>query len=376
MLNTRTTSPRPAQGSIAILGTRGYPSFYGGFETAVRKLAPALADAGWSVSVYGRPGQTRADDPDLDPRVRRITTRGIESKKTSTLTFGFTSAVHAVRRKPDVVIVMNCANGLWLPLLKLRGISTAVNVDGMEWERAKWGRLARGVFKLGALFTARFADVIICDASAIAERWQQQFGRSSEVIAYGGETPAASPAPLGLTSGGYVLWVARLVPENTIEEFLSATSSLADSYPVVIVGSSGYADELDAKVNEVARHPNVTALGHVSDDELLHSLWAHCGAYFHGHSVGGTNPALVQAMASGAPVVARDTVFNREVLDDAAIFVESTADAISTGIRTMMTDPGLASRLSEKAESRAVTHYSWSTICDKYEAVARGLVAK
>lgn len=358
---------------MAILGTRGYPSFYGGFETAVRKLAPALADAGWSVSVYGRPGQTRSDDPDLDPRVRRIVTRGIESKKTSTLTFGLSSAIDAARRKPDVVIVMNCANGLWLPLLKLRGIATAVNVDGMEWERAKWGRLARGVFKVGAYFTARFADVIICDARAISDRWREQFGRTSEVIAYGGEPSSPSPSPMELPSGGYVLWVARLVPENTIEDFLSAALSVADSYPVVIVGSSGYADELDAKVKALAQHPNVTALGHVSDDTLLHALWAHCGAYFHGHSVGGTNPALVQAMASGAPVVARDTVFNREVLDDAAIFVDATSDAIAAGIHRMMTDAGLASRLAQKAKVRAAAHYSWGAICQRYEEVARSL---
>jgi len=358
---------------VAILGTRGYPSFYGGFETAVRKLAPALADAGWSVSVYGRPGQTRSDDPDLDPRVRRIVTRGIESKKTSTLTFGLSSAIDAARRKPDVVIVMNCANGLWLPLLKLRGIATAVNVDGMEWERAKWGRLARGVFKVGAYFTARFADVIICDARAISDRWREQFGRTSEVIAYGGEPSSPSPSPMELPSGGYVLWVARLVPENTIEDFLSAALSVADSYPVVIVGSSGYADELDAKVKALAQHPNVTALGHVSDDTLLHALWAHCGAYFHGHSVGGTNPALVQAMASGAPVVARDTVFNREVLDDAAIFVDPTSDAIAAGIHRMMTDAGLASRLAQKAKARAAAHYSWGAICQRYEEVARSL---
>ncbi|MDR6691214.1 glycosyltransferase involved in cell wall biosynthesis [Microbacterium sp. 1154] len=362
--------------TIALLGTRGYPSFYGGFETAVRKLAPALADAGWAVSVYGRPGQTRVDDPNLDRRVQRITTRGLESKKTSTLTFGFTSAVDAARRKPDVVIVMNCANGLWLPLLKLRGIATAVNVDGMEWERAKWGRVAKAVFKLGAHFTARFADVIICDAQAISDRWQEQFGRSSQVIAYGGEPASESPSPLGLATGTYVLWVARLVPENTIEEFMQAVSVVADTYPVVIVGSSGYADDLDLKVRELAQHPNVYALGHVSDDELLHSLWAHCGAYFHGHSVGGTNPALVQAMASGAPVVARDTVFNREVLDDAAIFVEPTSDAIAAGIQKMMSDRDLASEVSQRAKVRAVTHYSWKVICEQYEKVARSLVSR
>ena len=152
---------------VAIIGTRGYPSYYGGFETAVRHVAPALADAGWDVTVYGRPGQERADDPSLDPRITRRTTRGLESRSLSTLTHGLSAVLDTIRRRPDVALVMNCANGYWLPLLKLAGISTVVNVDGIEWERAKWGRFAKAVFKTGARMTAWTADRLVFDADAI-----------------------------------------------------------------------------------------------------------------------------------------------------------------------------------------------------------------
>ena len=132
--------------SVAIIGTRGYPSYYGGFETAVRNLAPYLADRGWAVTVYGRPGATKLDDSTRDGRVRVIETWGIETKSLSTLTFGMTAALHAAREKPDVALVMNCANGYWLPLLRRAGIPTVMNVDGIEWDRAKWGRLAKWMF--------------------------------------------------------------------------------------------------------------------------------------------------------------------------------------------------------------------------------------
>lgn len=364
------------QRSVVLLGTRGYPSYYGGFETAVRKLAPSLVDSGWDVAVYGRPGQTKSDDQSIDRRVRRIETRGIESKKFSTLSFGLSSAIHAAVRRPDVAIVMNCANGLWLPILRLAGVKTAVNVDGMEWERAKWGRVAKLVFRLGAYFTARFANVIICDADAIADRWRKEFKRDSVVIAYGGDVEPSRDVPLGLSRRGYALWVARLVPENSFDEFISAVDAVSQKYPVVIVGSSGYADDYDRKVRKAADHPNVTALGHVSDDSLLHALWEHSGAYFHGHSVGGTNPALVQAMASGAPIVARETVFNREVLGDTAVFVAPDSAEIASTLLRMLDSPETADAMGNEAKARAVAHYSWSDICSKYATVAESLLRK
>lgn len=352
--------------TVAIIGTRGYPSYYGGFETAVRRLAPHLADQGWKVIAYGRPGATKAEDPSRDYRVRSVLTKGMETTSLSTLSFGLTSVLHAIREKPDVALVMNVANGFWLPLLKLRGIPTVVNVDGIEWERAKWGRLAKLVFKFGAWMTAKWADELIADAYAISARWQNDFGRKSRFVPYGGDIPEELSLEEGLEHREFVLMVARFVPENTVLEFFDAAEQLAAKYKVVIVGSSGYGGELDDRAAALAdTHSNVHWFGHVSDDYRLHALWQHAGVYFHGHSVGGTNPALVQAMACGAPVVARDTVYNREVLSDTATFVSPDAASIADAL-----DDAMQNAMVYDAQSivdRAREHYSWAGVCVGYE---------
>lgn len=360
--------------AVSIIGTRGYPSFYGGFETAVRRLAPYLADRGWDVTVYGRPDSTVSAD--ADPRIERVVTRGIESRSASTLTYGLTACVSAARRRPDVALVMNVANGYFLPLLSVRGIPAVVNVDGIEWERQKWGSAARRVFKAGAKLTARWADELVVDAEAIGDRWLADFGRTGRFIPYGGVREEPLSVPLGLTSGDYALVVARFVPENTIPEFLVAAETLASKHDVVIVGSSGYGGDLDIAAQNLAdRNPRVHALGHIRDDRVLHALWQHAGAYFHGHSVGGTNPALVQAMACGAAVVARDTPYNREVLDDAGVFVEGTPEAIAQGMLGLLGDAEKQAELSRRAMMRVESNYTWDLVCERYEAALHDVIA-
>jgi glycosyltransferase involved in cell wall biosynthesis len=374
MQNVDGTSRRPR---VSIIGTRGYPSYYGGFETAVRKLAPALVDAGWSVVVYGRDGSTRDDDPARDPRVRTRITRGSETKSLSTLSYGFTAVADALRHKPDVALVMNVANGFWLPLLKLRGVPTLVNVDGIEWERAKWGALAKFVFRAGARMTARWATRLVCDAKEIARRWSVDFGVDGVFIPYGADEPGPLPIEPGLTHRGYALVVARFVPENTIEEFIEAAREVAKTHDVVIVGSSGYGGELDDRVGELSAHEaHVHWFGHVSDDARLLALWQHAGAYFHGHSVGGTNPALVQAMMCGAPIVARDTVYNREVLADVGELVQPEPRAIAAALTALLNDGDRQEAYSSAAVARALEHYTWASVNNRYEAELRDLLPR
>lgn len=361
--------------SVAIIGTRGYPSYYGGFETAVRKLAPYLVDQGWDVTVYGRPGAIKPGDPSRDKRVRVLTTRGLESKSLSTLSYGLTSTVNAAVRKPDVALVMNVANGFWFPFLRLRGIPILTNVDGIEWERAKWGRIAKFIFHTGAKVTARFGTRMVYDSEEIARRWSEEFGLQGDFIPYGGDTETDLPLEPGTEHRGYILAVARFVPENTIPEFLAAVELLGEKYKVVIVGSEGYGGDLDQRVSDLAaKFENVIWTGHMSDDRRLHALWQHAGAYFHGHSVGGTNPALVQAMACGAPIVARDTVYNREVLADSAVFSSPSAADIASVLSEVMDDSSLQSRLSAAALARAVDKYSWDQVCAKYERSLTNLI--
>lgn len=351
-----------------IIGTRGYPSYYGGFETAVRKLAPYLAERGWDVTVYGRKGATRDDDPTRHPDVHNQVTLGLETKSVSTLSYGLTAVVHAARRKPDVALVMNVANGFWLPLLNFRRIPSLVNVDGIEWARAKWGRVAKAVFHSGARWTARHGTRMVYDAVEIGRLWKDEFGLEGDFIPYGGDPVGETPVESGLAHRGYILLVARFVPENTVIEFLDAVPKLSERWDVVIVGSSGYAGPIDERVRAMAESsPRVHWLGHISDDARLLALWQHAGVYFHGHSVGGTNPALVQAMAAGAPIVARDTAYNREVLAaDAGVFVAPFAMDIIQAVTEVMSDSGAQERHSRAAMVRAENAYRWDAVCERY----------
>lgn len=363
--------------SVAVIGTRGYPSYYGGFETAIRKLAPHLSDHGWDVTVYGRNGAIRLDDPDTDPRISTRQTRGLETKSLSTLSYGLTSIFDGAVRKPDVALVMNVANGYFLPLLKARGIPTLVNVDGIEWERAKWNPLAKRVFHLGAKCTAKWANELVFDAQAIAAYWKNSFGSEGHFIPYGGDVAPTLPIPETLVRRKYVLIVARFVPENSVPEFFQAVPLIAERYPVVIVGSSGYGGVFDEQAKLLAtRHPSVSWLGHVSNDSLLLALWQHAGVYFHGHSVGGTNPALVQAMAAGAPILARDTKYNREVLGSQGRFVLADSNAIAASVLDLLERPAELDGLAQANLERAITQYSWKQVCTDYESALRSLIRK
>lgn len=361
---------------VAIVGTRGYPSYYGGFETAVRHLAPYLADQGWEVTVFGRSKSVLLDDPARDYRINIEFTAGVERRSSSTLSYGLSSMLAARRGKHDVVLVMNVANGYWLPLLF--GIPSVVNVDGMEWLRQKWGWFAKRVFYWGAKATARWASVIVADSREICRVWKAEFARQSEYIAYGGELVASSEPPDGLDKFGYVLFVARLVPENSVDLFLSIIEDLAAEAPVVVVGSSGYGDKYDATLERLSRtSESIRWYRHVSDDGLLHSLWSNAGVYFHGHTVGGTNPALVQAMATGTPVVARDTVYNREVLDEVAMAYigDSPEDLKRALLRAMALSSASRARVSRESKERVQNCYSWSSVCAAYDRVLTNVTA-
>jgi glycosyltransferase involved in cell wall biosynthesis len=267
------------------------------------------------------------------------------------------------------------ANGYFLPLLKARGIPTLVNVDGIEWERAKWSPHAQRVFHSGAQLAAKWATELVFDARAIENYWRQTFGAKGIFIPYGGDVPPALDVPDGLAHRGYVLLIARFVPENSVPEFFQAVPAIAAKYPVVIVGGSGYGGELDhAAIQLAASHPSVSWLGQVSNDRLLLALWQHAGVYFHGHSVGGTNPSLVQAMAASAPILARDTIYNREVLGPEGRFVNAEPEAIARTVLQMMENRIELDELARENLQRAEQHYSWPQVCEAYEHALRGLL--
>ena len=349
--------------TVAIIGTRGYPSHYGGFETAVRKLVPYLNQKDFNVRVYCRAGETTEDDYSPHPFVERVFTWGLKNTSLNTLSHGLFACIHAVFRKPDVALVMNVANGFWIPLLRLRGIPVVVNVDGMEWQRDKWNKIGKFIFYLGALTTSRMSDILISDSICIQKKWSELFEVESTFIPYGG---VSSDSKFN-DRGDFLLYVARLVPENSVVNFLQSISMLNARTKVVIVGSKSSFPEIQSKLEEVlSENIEVSWLGRISNELQLNNLWSECAVYFHGHTVGGTNPALVQAMSSGAPTIAVDTVFNREVLGESGAFTTSDPSAIANSINSFMKDRNSRENLSNMARNRALTHYTWDLVNERY----------
>ena len=357
---------------LAILGSRGYPSTYSGFETLVRYLAPYLTASGHEVTVYGRPAESASKKISVLGGVRRVTTTGLETKSMSTLSYGMTATVHALRERYDAVLVLNVANGFYLPLLNAAAGGTVVNVDGIEWQRRKWGLAARGTFYLGAMAVAHWAKQIVTDSTAIGQIWERKFGCDTRFIPYGAEVIAGlgddKVRAQGLEPGSYVLTVARLVPENNVTLTLDALEAIGPDVPIVVVGDANYRWGLLNRLEGLAESRNCLWLGHISDQDLLWQLWSHCAVYVHGHSAGGTNPALLQALGCGAPTLALDTPFNREVLADSpgALYpldVRALADRLSLALR----GSGAGTVQGDVARSIISRRYRWPDVCAAYE---------
>jgi glycosyltransferase involved in cell wall biosynthesis len=366
--------------SVAVIGSRGYPSTYGGFETFVRRLAPYLRDRDVDVTVYAHGGLRTASVDRVDG-ITVLATPGVSAKSAATLTHGATAFAHARRSQFDAALVLNVANGFFLPLLRRANVPTAVNVDGIEWERGKWGPLGRRVFLHGARMTARSADAIIVDSRAIGHVWREAFGRESVFLPYGAdvvdEVSAAPVQKLAIEPGSYILTVARLVPENNVELLLDAVEQLDVPVPVVVVGSANYASPVVERLRRLAdERPEFYWLGHVHDQGLLASLWAHARVYFHGHSVGGTNPALLQALGYGAPVVAYDSPYNREVLEGFPTIVGADAAALAAELSRLVADDATCSELRDRGRRRIRQAYQWDTVCGGYLTLLRGLAER
>jgi glycosyltransferase involved in cell wall biosynthesis len=354
---------------IAVLGARGFPSTYGGYETFVRHFVPHAIYAGHDIIVYCRWSQSGVHAWHTHGAECRAT-RGINTKSLSTLTFGLTSFWDLRRASADCALVVNCANGLWLPVLRQTGPPVVINVDGLEWERGKWNRLGRATFRTGARMAAHYADALVADSLEISRIWHADFGVRPHFIPYGAPivTEAESDAvtSLGIPLGVYGLTVARLVPENNVDLTLDALDGMgSDRPPWVVVGSAGGRSDVEDRLRTLSRQSDFWWLGHVSDQTLLTQLWHHCAVYVHGHSVGGTNPALLQAMGAGAATLAFDTPFAREVLTNSgAFYVDATSLAAS--LRLLITSPDARKTLSELGRRRIETTYNWHDVCNRY----------
>jgi glycosyltransferase involved in cell wall biosynthesis len=360
---------------IAMIGTRGVPARYGGFETCVEEVGWRLVDRGHEVTVYCR--TTRGETlPSHFRGMRLVQLPAIRHRALETLSHtGLSIASLSLGRAPDAAFVFNAANAPWLPALRSRGVPVATHVDGLEWKRGKWGPRAQRYYRAAESMAVRWSDALIADAEGIADYYDEEFGAPTELITYGAPRVDAKPdgvAALGLEPGGYHLVVARFEPENHVEEIVRGYTASASSLPLVVVGSAPYSHRYIAAV-EAAADERVRFLGSLWDQDLLDQLYANCLTYWHGHSVGGTNPSLLRAIGAGAPTNAYDVGFNREVLRDSGRYW-STPDDISRLVLASEADrPLLRHRGSlAREESR---RYDWDDVADGYEDLARRLAA-
>lgn len=359
---------------IAMLGTRGVPARYGGFETAVEEIGRRLADRGHEVTVYCR-GEDHSPSYLGMHRVRLPAVRG---RSLETLSHSFLSAGHLCGRGADVALVFNAANAPVLPLLKARRIPTAVHVDGLEWRRAKWGPSGRRYYLASERLCVRWADALIADSQAIQDYYRQTYDAPARYLAYGAPV-LTDPAlhlldEFGLQPGGYYLVVARLEPENNVDLIVAGYARSGSDLPLVVVGSVPYPREYHRDLAEAAGRAGVRMLGALWDQDRLDALYAGAASYLHGHSVGGTNPSLLRAIGASVPVIAYDVAFNREVLNGNGLYF-ADADTLADAIREVEAQPELNAKRAREAHEEVSALFRWDLVADGYEQLCRDLAA-
>lgn len=351
---------------IALIGTRGVPARYGGFETAIEEVGRRLVEQGHRVTVYCR-GVERAKQLHEYHGMHLVHLPALRKRSLETLSHTALSVIHAMRHRPDAAIVFNSANAPMLPLLSMARIPFATHVDGLEWKRSKWGPLGQRYYRVCERLAVWWSKELIADARGIADYYAQKFSAKTRLITYGAPLlKTAEPrmlGTLGLESGKYHLLVARFEPENHVDLIVRGYSSTSAKFPLVVVGSAPYAEEYTQAIQDAA-NTNVKFLGGVWDQELLDELYAHPLAYWHGHSVGGTNPSLLRALGAGTAVNAYDVNFNREVLLEAGEFFKDSHD-VATLVADTEADPKRVAHRAMLSRERAKS-YDWNDVAVAY----------
>jgi glycosyltransferase involved in cell wall biosynthesis len=393
-INTGMNKPR-----IAICGIRGIPACYGGFETFAQELSTRLVKRTFEVIVYGRKYLFNENLSEFQGVILRYIWAPRHKYLETPIHTLLCLLDIIIFRKIDVVLVCNAANSPFIWLLRLFGIPVAVNVDGIERKRAKWNFLGRLWYRLGEISSVFFANRVIADAMVISSYYAQTYRADSEVIRYGHNETCAELAEyktkqenvvaneeltnqislqlksdifkqFGLTANNYLLYVSRLEPENNAHVVIEAyrkLSAKARSVPLVIVGDAPYADEYKHRISELAKGLNVIFTGFKFGNDYL-ALQLGALIYIQATEVGGTHPALVEAMGFANCVVANDTPENVEVLDEAGQFYHRN-DSVDLGqnLLKLLVNPELILHARNAALARARSTYSWELVTDQYQ---------
>lgn len=349
---------------LAILGTRGVPPAYGGFETFAGELSTRLVRRGHDVSVY-----CRGEGPATWNGVQRIERPAIRHKYLETVSHALFSALDVWRRDFDAVLVCNAANAFVLPLLRAKRVSTAINVDGIERKRRKWNVLGRAVYAIGEALSASFGT-IVADAEVIARYYRDHYQIDPIVIPYGAEFPEEEDSDVLKRLGidDYILYVSRFEPENNPLEVVREYERLDDAPPLVMLGSGLYAPDL---VRELHAHASEKILfpGALYGRDYR-TLQRRALVYVQATEVGGTHPALIEAMASGGCVLANSTPENREVGGDAVGYFDVRRPGELAGMLfELIRNPLQRDDFRARARRRSSRLYSWERVTDAYESL-------
>lgn len=362
---------------IALIGTRGVPANYGGFETCVEELGKRLVRRGHAVTVYCRKSYYR-DRPKYYQGMRLVYLPNIQKKALDTLSHTFFSIWHSISENYDILMVFNAANSLALIIPKLLGKRIAINTDGLEWKRGKWGVLARKYYKLSEWLCTKVASRIVADSRGIQDYYMKTYGIDSAFIAYGAPICTRQGHKLlkkfGLSPNEYFLQITRFEPENNPLLTIQAYKRITTDKKLVIVGGVPYSSEYADRILKEAGG-NIVLPGFIYDSALLNALWTNCYAYIHGNEVGGTNPALLQAMGAGCFVVAIDIAFSRDVLSDCGIYYDKNAASLADRMRWAIENNNRLLEYKHSAVKRIASNYNWDKVTSCYENMFYKLIS-
>jgi glycosyltransferase involved in cell wall biosynthesis len=355
---------------IALVGTRGIPANYGGFETFAEEISTRLAVRGHQVTVYCR---ERFSQP-VYRGVRLQYLPTIRHKYFDTVAHTCVSTLYLLAHRVDVALYCNGANAIFTLWPRMVGVPVALNVDGIERKREKWNRVAKAWYLVSEWLATFCPTVVITDARTIQNYYLQKYGKASVFIPYGaeiGKVPGSdSLRGLGLDPGRYFLYVSRMEPENHPLEVRQAFETVETTLKLALVGDAPYAQEYIRRIRETT-DARVVIPGAIYG-EGYRQLGSHCFAYIHATEVGGTHPALIEAMGRGALVLYRNTPENAEVSGDAGIPFEPTE--LAAKIRAVLDMPEEEREtLRRRALERVRQRYSWDAVTDAYEGLLRKL---
>jgi glycosyltransferase involved in cell wall biosynthesis len=361
----------PSTRTLRILGIRGVPAAHGGFETFAEHLALYLVERGWRVVVYCQEERRGEIEHDVWKGVERVRVPVPMDGAKATIVFDWICTRDAARHD-DLCLTLGYNTAVFCSMLRLRGIRNVINMDGIEWRRAKWNLAAKTWFWLNDWAGCWLGNHLVADHPEIhAHLATRTRGAKITTIPYGATPVDAAPlAPLeryGLRSQRYLTLIARPEPENSILEAVRGFSARPRGLQLVVLGN--YSDDYryHRAIQDLASE-EVLFLGAIYEQPVVQALRFHSLAYVHGHQVGGTNPSLVEALAAGNAVIAHDNRFNRWVAEGGAQYF---TDGISFDrmLNRVLGDESMLSDMRRASRARFAQAFSWGSVLGAYESL-------